>query len=162
MRSLLEMMGVHRDLFELFAVHRDHVVGLEFGRALEALETFERELRSHMDAEERHILPVYEKRVGAVTGGDPQFFYLEHKNLLRNLETAKAELRRLAQDPKAGRRQAHEFIAAESMLLHLLEHHDLREKNVLYPKLDEALSADERAALLEACGLRGERGTAKA
>ena len=154
MRSLMEMMDVHQDLFERFAVHRDHVVGLEWGRALEALESFERELRRHMDAEERHILPLYEKRVGAVTGGDPQFFYLEHRNILRNLETAKEELRRLADDPKAGRRQAHEFLAAESMLLHLLQHHDLREKNVLYPKLDEALSPDERLALLDACGLR--------
>jgi iron-sulfur cluster repair protein YtfE (RIC family) len=154
MRSLLEMMEVHRDLFELLAVHRDHVVGLEWDRALEALQRFEDELRSHMTAEETHILPVYEKRVGAVTGGDPQFFYLEHKNILRNLDTAKEELRRLARDPKSGRRQAHEFLAAESMLLHLLQHHDLREKNVLYPKLDEALSPEERQALLDACGIR--------
>ena len=156
MRSLMEMMDVHRDLSERLAVHRDHVVGLEWDRALEALESFERELRRHMDAEERHILPLYEKRVGAVTGGDPQFFYLEHKNILRNLETAKDELRKLAADPKAGRRQAHEFLDHEGMLLHLLEHHDLREKNVLYPKLDEVLSPDERRALLEACGRRAK------
>src|SRR5581483_2938060 len=152
MRSLMEMMEVHADLFERFAVHRDHVVGLEFSRALDALQDFERWLRGHMEIEERHILPVYERRVGAVTGGDPQFFYLEHRNILRNLETAKEELRRLAADPSAGRRQAHEFIAAESMLLHLLQHHDLRERNVLYPKLDEVLSPDERRALLDSCG----------
>lgn len=154
MRSLLEMMDVHRDLFELFAVHRDHVVGLEWDRALEALERFEGELRAHMTAEETHILPVYEKRVGAVTGGDPQFFYLEHRNILRSLAAAKEDLRRISADPKAGRRQAHEFLAAESMLLHLLQHHDLREKNVLYPKLDDALRPEEREALLDACGLR--------
>ncbi len=153
MRSLLEMMDVHADLHELFALHRDHVVGLEFDRALQALERFEAALRSHMAIEETHILPLYERRVGHVLGGDPQFFYLEHKNILRNIETAKEELRRLAADPKAGRRQAHEFIDREGILRHLLEHHDLREKNVLYPKLDEALTPEERVELLNACGL---------
>jgi iron-sulfur cluster repair protein YtfE (RIC family) len=154
MRSVLELMDVHAGLHEAFALHRDFVVGLEWARALEALERFERELRSHMAIEEQHILPLYEQRVGHVLGGDPQFFYLEHKNILRNLETAKDELRKLAADPKAGRRQAHEFLDHEGMLLHLLEHHDLREKNVLYPKLDEALSPEERVAVLDACGLR--------
>jgi hemerythrin-like domain-containing protein len=154
MRSILEMMDVHAELHELFAVHRDYVVGLEFGRALEALERFEAELRRHMAVEEQHILPLYERRVGHVLGGDPQFFYLEHKNILRNIDSAKEELRRLAADPQAGRRQAHEFIDKEGILRHLLEHHDLRERNVLYPKLDEVLSAEERATLLETCGLR--------
>ena len=153
MRSLLEMMDVHADLHDHFAVHRDYVVGLEFGRALEALERFEAELRRHMEVEERHILPLYERRVGHVLGGDPQFFYLEHKNILRNIDAAKEELRRLAADPKAGRRQAHEFIDREGILRHLLEHHDLRERNVLYPKLDEALTPEELADLLKACGL---------
>jgi hemerythrin-like domain-containing protein len=112
---------------------------------------FERDLRNHMEMEERHILPLYEARVGHVVGGDPQFFYLEHKNLLRNLDLAKEGLRKLAGDPSAGRRQAHEFIQSESLLHHLLEHHDLREKNILYPCLDQALTPDERDRLLAAC-----------
>ena len=153
MRSLLELMDVHAGLHEQFAVHRDHVVGLEFSRALEALERFERDLRSHMDVEETFILPLYEQRVGHVTGGDPQFFYLEHRNLLRNLERAKDELKRLAADPASGRRQAHEFLQEESLLFQLLAHHDLREKNVLYPRLTEALSPAEIDELLSKCGL---------
>jgi len=151
-RSLLEMMDVHANLHELFAVHRDYIVGLEFGRALQALEHFEAELRNHMALEEQHILPLYERRVGHVLGGDPQFFYVEHKNLLRNIDAAKEELRRLAADPKACRRQAHELIDKEGILRHLLDHHDLRERNVLYPKLDEALTPEERAELLKVCG----------
>lgn len=156
MRSVLELMDVHAGLHERFAVHRDHVVGLEFGPALAALERFEQELRAHMAVEEKHILPLYEARVGHVLGGDPQFFHLEHKNILRNLETAKDDLRRLIADPNAGRRQAHEFLDREGILLHLLEHHDLRERNILYPKLDEVLSPEERGALLAACGLEAK------
>jgi hemerythrin superfamily protein len=113
---------------------------------------FERELRVHMDAEEAYILPLYRERAGKVLGGDPDFFTLEHKNILRNLETAKESLRKLAVDPAAGRRQAHEFLDQEGMLLHLLEHHDLREKNTLYPRLDEVLTEAEREDLLRRCG----------
>lgn len=151
MRSLMEMMEVHRDLRERFARHRDFVVGLEFARALKVLIDFEQALKRHMEDEEKHILPLYESRVGHVPGGDPRFFYLEHANLLRNLETLKESLRRLALNPDAGRRQAHEFLHEEGLFLQLLEHHDLRERNILYPSLDRVLSEEERKALLEAC-----------
>lgn len=153
MTSLLDFMEIHSSLKEKFALHRDFVVGLEFGKALDALEAFERDLKSHMEAEERHILPLYETRVGHVLGGDPQFFYLEHKNILRNLERAKEGLRKLAGDARAGRRQAHEFLQEENVLYHVMEHHDLREKNILYPRLDEALSKEERVELLARCGV---------
>jgi hemerythrin-like domain-containing protein len=105
-----------------------------------------------MDAEETFILPLYRERVGRILGGDPEFFTLEHRNILRNLVTAKESLRRLAADPRAGRRQAHEFLDQEGMLLHLLEHHDLREKNVLYPRLNDVVSEQEREDLLRRCG----------
>lgn len=150
-RSLLELVEVHRDLAERFARHRDLVVGLEFGRALEALAEFETALRRHMEDEERLLLPLYESRVGRVPGGDPQFFYLEHANLLRNLETLSESLRRLAANPRAGRRQAHEFLHQEGLFLHLMEHHDRREQSFLYPQLDRVLTEEERRGLLEAC-----------
>jgi len=151
--SLTRLLAVHDELRGRFAVHRDFVVGLEFGRALQELEAFERDLRVHMDAEQAFVLPLYRERVGKVTGGDPEFFSLEHRNILRNLDAAKESLRKLAADPKSGRRQAHEFLDQEWMLHHLLEHHDLREKNTLYPLLDEALSESEREELLARCGL---------
>jgi hemerythrin-like domain-containing protein len=144
-------MDVHAGLHEQFAVHRDYVVGLDFPRALQELERFERELRVHMEAEEKVILPLYEQRVGHVLGGDPQFFTLEHQNLLRNLERAKEGLRQLISRADSGRRQAHEFLQEESLFLQLLAHHDLREKNVLYPRLSEALSPEEVEEVLSKC-----------
>ncbi|HXG60064.1 MAG TPA: hemerythrin domain-containing protein [Planctomycetota bacterium] len=158
-RTLLELMGVHESLRERFAEHRDLVVGLEFGKALESLEVFERELVDHMRAEEKHILPLYERRVGRIPGGDPQFFHLEHRNLLRNLSALKEALGRLAGDRGAGRRQAHEFLHREALFLHLLEHHDGREKNILYPSLDRVLTDGEREALLAVCGAQAKRGS---
>lgn len=146
-------MDVHASLHERFASHRDHVVGLEFLQALGSLEQFEQELRGHMEVEEKVILPLYEERIGHVPGGDPQFFHPEHRNLLKNLERAREGLRRLIAEPTSGRRQAHEFLQEESLLYQLLEHHDLRERNILYPRLSEALSPSEREEVLARCGL---------
>ncbi|MCG3172273.1 MAG: hypothetical protein GMKNLPBB_00421 [Myxococcota bacterium] len=146
-------LNAHEQLREKFARHRDWVVGLEFHRALEALDEFERDLLKHMQDEERSILPLYESRVGRVPGGAPELFRLEHKNLLRNLEVIREALRRLADDPSAGRRRAHEFLHQEGVFMHLLEHHDLRERNILYPRLEEKLSAGEIREVLDACGL---------
>ncbi len=150
MTSLLTLLDVHADLQEKFAVHRDFVVGLEFPRALEELERFERELRSHMEAEEEFILPLYREKLPPVTGGGAELFSVEHQNILRNLATVKDALRKVIATPGAGRRQAHRLIDEEWMLLHLLEHHDTRERNVLYPRLDAALTEEERARILEA------------
>lgn len=85
-------------------------------------------------------------------GGDPKFFTLEHANILRNLERAKSGLRLLTENHGAGRRKAHEFLAHEHLLLQLLEHHDLREKDIFYPRPTEALTPEELEAILAKCG----------
>ncbi len=150
-RSLLELLDVHAGFMELLAQHRDLIVGLEFGAAAEALATFETALRRHMEAEEKYVLPLYEERVGTMIGGSPEMFRLEHKNILRNLDDVKKLAKELAANAQAGRRQAHEFLDNETMLLHLLQHHDLRERNILYAELDLKLSEAELTALLAKC-----------
>ncbi len=148
MKSLLDLMEVHKELDELFARHRDLVVGLDFAKAAKALDAFERALKIHMEAEEKHILPLYEQRVGHVLGGDPAFFHAEHKNLLKLLAEIQTKSRELAANRAAGPRQAHQFLEAESMFLHLLDHHDRRERNTLYPELDKKVTVAEREELL--------------
>ncbi len=152
-RTVLEFLEIHAEIDELLARHRDLVVGLEWAAALDALDAFERALRRHMEVEEQDVLPLYAQRVEPMPGADPQMFRLEHANILRNLADVRAAL--AAVDAKtAGRRQAHEFIDKETMLLHLLRHHDLRERNTLYPALNLVLTPEERADLLDRCGLR--------
>ena len=147
-RSLLELMEVHGEIDELFGRHRDLVVSLDFPKAADALDTFERALKAHMDVEEKYVFPLYEQRVGHLLGGDPKFFHAEHRNLLKRLAEIRAKLRELAANRAAGPRQAHEFLAAESMFLHLLDHHGRRERNTLYPELDRKLSDAEREEIL--------------
>ena len=153
MKSLLEFMEVHACIDELFEKHRDRVVELRFAAALEALEAFEHELLRHMQDQEEVILPLYEARVGAVPGGSPELFRLEHRNLVRNLATIKQALQALVADPSAGPREAHRFLAKGHLFFQLLEHHSQREKNILYPRLDAALSEEERQMILRNCGL---------
>lgn len=149
--SLLRVLEVHDRIDERFEIHRDRLVELRFGDALEALGDFERDLVRHMTQEEELILPLYRERVGTVTGGDPELFLLEHANLLRNLASLKEDLAKLASQPGAGVREAHRFLDREHLFLHLMQHHGLRERNLLYPLLDARLDEGEREALLRTC-----------
>ena len=42
------------------------------------------------------------------------------------------------------------LLYAEAQFKHLLQHHDLREENLLYPTLDRVASEEERQELLRA------------
>lgn len=151
MASLQELDRVHDALTELLLLHRDSVVGLDFKEARERLARFERELRRHMEDEETLLLPLYEARVAPVRGADADALRLEHRSILRALGEVALRVGKLAEDSSAGRREAHLLLDAEGLLLHLLDHHDRRERATLYPLLDQALTEPERADLLARC-----------
>lgn len=155
--SLQPLMDVHEDLHELWDGHRDLVVLRRFADALRVLDAFGRALRLHMRDEERRVFPLYEQRVVPVPGGDPQFFRLEHRNLLRNLALLRRRLRALALTRSRDVRRAHQFLQSESLFLQILEHHDRRERNILYPQLEKNLSRQEATDLLRQCRLRPDQ-----
>ncbi len=152
MAALSELMDLHASLHEALAVHRDRVVGLEFTRAAEALEAFARDLRRHIEDEETRILPLYEARVPSPPrGGRAEYFRLEHQRILALLDELLTEARELARDPAAGARQAHEFLHRQGPLLHILDHHETRERAILYPELDRRVGAEESSRILAQC-----------
>jgi hypothetical protein len=52
---------------------------------------------------------------------------------------------------KTAKQHAIEIFYQEAMFRWLIEHHDEREKQILYPTLDRATSSEERAAILKSC-----------
>ncbi|MBI3950741.1 MAG: hemerythrin domain-containing protein [Acidobacteria bacterium] len=145
--SFLSLLKTHQRLDELFLSHQEALLMLDVGLALERLLEFERELLVHMRYEEDWLLPVYE-RAGRIPGGQVEFFTGEHKKMLLFLTRFKEALRQLETNPPDLMRQIIKLFDDQALFKHLVEHHDLREQNILYPTLDQVTDEDERRELL--------------
>ncbi len=134
----------HRRLDNLFLQHQEAVLVGDWEGAASKLAEFQALLRRHIKVEEGALLPIYGERVGEVPGGSATVFLLEHRRIEQLLRQVEERLRELARSPTRRGTIAH--LDFEKMFKDYLEHHDLRERNLLYPKCRQVFSAPEQAA----------------
>jgi hemerythrin-like domain-containing protein len=149
-KSFLSLLDVHERLAELFLLHQEALLMLDVDLALSRLEQFELELRSHMRVEEELLLPVY-SRAGRIPGGPVEFYTGEHKRMLEFLSRFSEKLKQLKNKPVSLKREIIGLFDEEAMFKHLMQHHDMREQNILYPTLDKVTEEKERDELLSRC-----------
>jgi hemerythrin-like domain-containing protein len=150
--SFLTLLEVHRELDEIFFRHQEALLLCDIDRAIDELKIHERKLLIHMQDEEELLLPIYVARADKIPGGSLELFTAEHKKMKKFLAEFSETLPPMrAKAPSALRRSIIALLDRQFMYKHLSEHHDLRERNVLYPWLDRITSEDERRALLMKC-----------
>jgi hemerythrin superfamily protein len=146
--SLKGLMEHHKALDALLLEHQEALVGLEIERARERFETFREALLAHMRHEDERILPRY-ALLPRVRGGGVELFSGEHRKIRELLDEVSGLVRALDRRAPSARREVVHAFDRTALLKGLLEHHDLREGQILYPRLDEATSEEEKRALLE-------------
>lgn len=122
----------HRHCDQLFVVAEEAAQNGDWVAATSAFERFNGQMQAHFDAEETVLFPAFEAATGMATG-PTQMMRLEHqqmRSLLAQLEFACAEH---DSDGYAG--------AAETLLM-LMQQHNMKEENILYPMCDQALTAE--------------------
>lgn len=122
----------HRHCDELFAAAEEAAQNDDWVAATSAFERFNGQMQAHFDAEESVLFPAFEAATG-MTSGPTQMMRLEHqqmRSLLAQIEFACAEH---DSDGYAG--------AAETLLM-LMQQHNMKEENILYPMCDQALAAE--------------------
>jgi hemerythrin-like domain-containing protein len=150
--SFLSLLDLHRELDEVFFRHQEALLLCEIDRAIDELKIYERTLLIHMQDEEELLLPIYTARTDKIPGGSLELFIAEHKKMKKFLAEFSETLPQMrAKDPSELRRSIIALLDRQFMYKHLSEHHDLRERNVLYPWLDRVTSEEERRALLAKC-----------
>lgn len=122
---------------------RDHdrldVIFAEAGQAGDASAAgarfgeFDRDLRRHIEWEEEILFPVFEERTGMVDSGPTAVMRMEHDQIARLLD---AIALRISEGDASG---LLEDLAA------VLRAHNTKEEMILYPWMDEQLSAEEIA-----------------
>lgn len=98
--------------------------------AAAATTRFARMLGSHLDSEEGTLFPAFEQATGMRGGGPTFVMRAEHEQMRGLLAELSAAVTAKAKDDFAG--------AAETLLV-LMQQHNLKEENILYPLCDRAL-----------------------
>jgi hemerythrin-like domain-containing protein len=141
------LMAHHDGLAASFFAHQQALLDRDFVRAARELADYRAALLDHMHDEESAVLPRYE-----ALGGDPdtplRLFLGEHANLRKFVDefVGRVDALRAVPDDRA----LLELFDRQATYKNLMLHHDLRERNVLYPFLAARLPAAEQLAILAA------------
>ncbi|MBE7459149.1 MAG: hemerythrin domain-containing protein [Burkholderiales bacterium] len=104
---------------------------------------FRDELLAHFGVEEDVVFPAFESRTG-MAGGPTQVMRGEHvqmRDLLQQMDAAMAQ------------KDADGFGGAAETLLLMMQQHNMKEENILYPMIDQAMGQDGELASRIAAGL---------
>ena len=135
----------HRHCDGLFVAAEESVQRNDWAAVAPAFARFNDQMRAHFTAEESLLFPAFEAATG-MSAGSTQMMRHEHeqmRSLLSQLEAACA-----AHDGEA-------YAGVAETLLMLMQQHNMKEDNILYPMCDQALGAgaervaQEMGALLE-------------
>ena len=144
------MMAVHDQLEHTFFLHQRALLDRDYPRAAAALHDYRRELEQHVHDEEQHVLPLYARLGGDATDAPLALFLGEHRNLRRFV--AEFVERTAALQSAPDDRLLLDLLDREATFKNLVLHHDLRERNLLYPFLSERLQPEQQRALHERLG----------
>lgn len=122
----------HRHCDEEFAAAEEAVRRRDWSAAQGAFAAFGGDLETHLGAEESVLFPAFERSTG-MAGGPTQVMRHEHRQMRGLLEQMRQAL--------AGR-DADGFAGAAETLLILMQQHNMKEENILYPMCDQALGSD--------------------
>jgi len=132
------LTAVHRDCDALFAQAENAADAGDRDTAGAAFAAFETALAHHLSIEERVLFPAFEARSG-MAGGPTAVMRMEHEQMRAMLAQMQQALADAALD---------DFLGLAETLHIVIQQHNIKEEQMLYPLCDDTL-ADHAAALLE-------------
>lgn len=130
------MTDDHRHCDDLFAAAEKAATGKQWDAASAAFARFRAAVEAHLAAEEQTLFPAFEVATG-MTMGPTRVMRMEHEQIRELMGDAARALGDRLGDAYAG--------YAETLLI-MMQQHNMKEENILYPMCDEQL-AGEAAAL---------------
>jgi iron-sulfur cluster repair protein YtfE (RIC family) len=120
----------HKHCDELFADAEEAVYGKRWDDAQRRFERLRCELEAHFATEEQLLFPAFEAASGMVTGPS-QVMRMEHGQMRDLLEQMKLAL---------GQQEASRYAGAGETLLVVMQQHNMKEENILYPMCERTLA----------------------
>ena len=127
----------HRHCDTLFVAAEEAVQRGDWAVAAPAFERFHEQMNAHFAAEEDLLFPAFEAATG-MSAGPTKMMRYEHEQMRALLAQLAAACAAHDSEGYAG--------AAETLLM-LMQQHNMKEENILYPMCEQALGAEaERLA----------------
>lgn len=140
------MMALHDDLQRTFFAHQVALLDRDFVRAARELASYRTHLEAHAADEEALVLPRYRELGGDATDAPVKLFVGEHDKLRTFLADFTVRVAALCE--RADDARLLELFDRQATFKNLMWHHDLRERNLLYPFLVARLSREEQERVL--------------
>lgn len=136
------MTTKHRDCDALFAAAENAAHEGDLAAAAAAFATFAESLRQHLVIEEEVLFPAFEARTG-MAGGPTAVMRMEHAQMRAMLDQLQRAIDGGSLD---------DFLGLGETLNILIQQHNMKEEQMLYPMCDRALGdqADELLQRLQA------------
>ena len=131
------MTDDHRRCDDLFAEAEQAVAKNDFSLARVAFGHFRSAVLAHFDTEEKTLFPTFEAKTG-MSMGPTQVMRMEHAQMRSLLDEVEDAL-------NAG--EAEDYLGQAETLLIMMQQHNMKEENILYPMCDQHLSAELPAVL---------------
>lgn len=130
---ILEFMrDNHRECDHYYAEAEAALLAKDVEKAKTAFKQFSDMTLHHFDMEEKELFITFEKRTGMM-GGPTQMMRYEHQQLRSLLESMRLALNESRDNDFFG--------IGESMMI-MLQQHNMKEEQMLYPMIDRALGGD--------------------
>lgn len=134
---------VHRECDEFFVGAENAVVKNNWDEALRLFRQFRAAMEQHLRNEEQVLFPIFEQRSGfsqqgGISMGPTHIMRMEHvpmRELLQAMETSLAQ------------RNRQQYLGQSETLLTLMQQHNVKEENVLYPMTDRVLQGEQETIL---------------
>ena len=140
MENIRDLLAAdHRQCDDCFVAVERAVARSAWGDARAEFGRFSEAMLRHFDAEEAILFPAFEAQTG-MSMGPTQVMRSEHGQMRELLAAAKEALDSRDEDDYSG--------TAETLLI-MMQQHNMKEENILYPMCDQHLAAQREPLLAQ-------------
>ena len=131
------MHSDHQRCDELFATAEETVNDGDWAQASGAFKAFRDATLHHFSMEEKALFPAFESATGN-TMGPTQMMRYEHEQMRALMQQMEEGL---------GAEEAEQYLGASETLLMMMQQHNLKEEQILYPMTEQALGGAQEQVI---------------